>query len=160
MVMEVAGTKQTAPYNPGEVDMGDKAAVQAADRNRYTFVNAIVKEVERREVLTKDTNMQDKIDEILTNKVAGILIFAAMMFGVFNLSQSTVGPAIADYLVGWIETFQGWVGEQVSSASPFMQALLITTGSVGTGFVPGLIVVAALAAIVIGLIKKAEGKAA
>ena len=35
---------------------------------------------------------------------------------------------------------------------------LITTGSVGTGFVPGLIVVAALAAIVIALIKKADAK--
>ena len=150
-VMEVVGTKQTAPYQPGDVDMSDKAAVQAADRKRYAFVNAIVKEVETREVLTKDTNLQDKIDEILTNKIAGILIFAAIMFGVFNLSQSTVGPAIADYLVGWIETFQGWAGEQVSSVSPFMQALLIDgiIGGVGAviGFLPLVMVMYFLIAL-------------
>ena len=36
---------------------------------------------------------------------------------------------------------------------------LITTGNVGTGFVPGLIVAGVLAAIVVGLIKKADAAA-
>ena len=150
-VVEVAGKGQAAPYNPGDVDLSDKEAVKAADRKRFAFVNEIVKEVETREVLTKNTNAQDKIDEILTNKIAGILIFAAIMFGVFNVSQSTVGPAIADYLVGWIETFQGWVGEQVSGASPFMQALLVDgiIGGVGAviGFLPLVMVMYFLIAL-------------
>ena len=150
-VLEVAGKGQAAPYNPGQVDLTDKEAVKAADRKRFAFVNEIVREVETREVLTKNTNAQDKIDEILTNKVAGILIFAAIMFGVFNISQSTVGPAIADYLVGWIETFQGWVGDQVTGASPFMQALLVDgiIGGVGAviGFLPLVMVMYFLIAL-------------
>ena len=150
-VQEVVGTKQTAPYIEEGVDLQNKEAVKEADRKRYAFVNTIVKEVEKREILTKDTNKQDKIDEILTNKFAGILIFAAIMFGVFNISQSTLGPAIADYLVGWIETFQGWVGEQVSGASPFMQALLVDgiIGGVGAviGFLPLVMVMYFLIAL-------------
>ncbi|MBR3786448.1 MAG: ferrous iron transport protein B [Firmicutes bacterium] len=150
-VVEVAGKGQTAPYEQGDINFHDKAEVTAADRKRFEFVNKIVKAVETREVYTKDTNKQDKIDEILTNKVLGIIIFAAIMFGVFNLSQSTVGPAIADYLVGWIESFQGWVGELVSGASPFMQALLVDgiIGGVGAviGFLPLVMVMYFLIAL-------------
>ena len=50
----------------------NKAAVTAADRKRFAFVNGIVKEVESRKVLTKDKNFQDKIDAVLTNKWLGI----------------------------------------------------------------------------------------
>ena len=35
---------------------------------------------------------------------------------------------------------------------------LVTTGSLGTGFVPGLIIVAAIAAIIISLIRKADSR--
>ncbi len=149
--MEIAGTKQAAPYSQDDIDMADKAAVQAADRKRFAFVNEIVREVETRKVLTKDINVQDRIDEILTNKLAGLVIFAAIMFAVFNLSQSTVGPAIADYLVGWIEGFQGWAAEAASGASPFMQALLIDgmIGGVGAvvGFLPLVMVMYFLIAL-------------
>ena len=149
--MEIAGTKQVAPYSQGDIDMADKAAVQAADRKRFAFVNEIVREVETRKVLTKDINVQDRIDEILTNKLAGLVIFAAIMFAVFNLSQSTAGPAIADYLVGWIEGFQGWAAEAASGASPFMQALLIDgiIGGVGAvvGFLPLVMVMYFLIAL-------------
>ena len=149
--MEIAGTKQGAPYSQDDIDMADKAAVQAADRKRFTFVNEIVRDVETRKVLTKDINVQDRIDEILTNKLAGLVIFAAIMFAVFNLSQSTAGPAIADYLVGWIEGFQGWAAEAASGASPFMQALLIDgmIGGVGAvvGFLPLVMVMYFLIAL-------------
>ena len=145
------GKVQEAPYIQGDVDLTDKEAVQAADRKRFAFVNEIVRAVETRAVLTKDTNKQDKLDEILTNKVAGLVIFAVIMFGVFNLSQSTVGPAIADYLAGWIESFQGWAAEQVMGASPFMQALLIDgiIGGVGAviGFLPLVMVMYFLIAL-------------
>lgn len=48
---------------------------------------------------------------MLTNKFLGIPIFAVVMFLVFQISQVWVGPLIADTLVAWIETFQGYVGE-------------------------------------------------
>ena len=87
---------QKAPYLQEDIDLQDKAQVEAADRKRFAFVNEIVKAVEKRKVLTKDKNKQDSIDSVLTNKFIGIPVFAAIMFGVFYISQSTVGTWIAD----------------------------------------------------------------
>ena len=142
---------QKAPYLQEDIDLQDKAQVEAADRKRFAFVNEIVKAVEKRKVLTKDKNKQDSIDSALTNKFIGIPVFAAIMFGVFYISQSTVGTWIADWLVGWIETFQGWVAGLVENASPFLQALLVDgiIGGVGAvvGFLPLVMVMYFLIAL-------------
>ena len=151
MAASLKGKGQKAPYSQGEIDLHSKEAVQSADRARFDFVNKIVKEVETRKVLTKDTNSQDKIDAVLTNKWLGIPIFAVIMFLVFDISQSTVGPYIADTLVAWIEAFQGWASELVSGASPFVQALLVDgiIGGVGAvvGFLPLVMVMYFLIAL-------------
>ncbi|MBR4075215.1 MAG: ferrous iron transporter B [Firmicutes bacterium] len=145
------GKGQKAPFVQADINMHDKAAVTEADRKRFAFVNDIVKKVETRKVLTKDHNNQDKIDAILTNKFIGIPIFAVVMFLVFNISQATLGPAIADWLVGWIETFQESVAGMVEGASPFMQALLVDgiIGGVGAvvGFLPLVMVMYFLIAL-------------
>ncbi len=145
------GKSQTAPYNQGEIDLSDKAVVEAADRKRFAFVNEVVKEVETRKVLTKDTNVQDKIDDVLTNKWLGIPIFAVVMFLVFDISQSSFGPWLADTLVAWIESFQGWVAGLVENSSAFMQALLVDgiIGGVGAvvGFLPLVMVMYFLIAL-------------
>ena len=151
MAASLKGKGQKAPYLQGDIDLHSKEAVQAADRARFDFVNEVVKEVETRKVLTKDTNKQDKIDSVLTNKWLGIPIFAVIMFLVFDISQSTVGPFIADTLVAWIETFQEWVAGLVSGASPFVQALLVDgiIGGVGAvvGFLPLVMVMYFLIAL-------------
>ena len=145
------GKFQKAPYMEEEINLQDKSAVETADRKRFSFVNGIVKSVEKRKVFTKDKNQQDKIDAILTNKFVGIPIFAGVMFLVFYISQSTVGTWIADWLVGWIETFQGWVGGLAEGASPFLQALLVDgiIGGVGAvvGFLPLVMVMYFLIAL-------------
>ena len=145
------GKGQKAPYAEGNVNLHDKAAVEAADRKRFEFVNAIVKEVETRKVFTKDKNAQDSIDAVITNKIVGIPIFAAVMFAVFYISQSTLGTWIADWLVAWIETFQGWVGGLMESANPFLYALLVDgiIGGVGAvvGFLPLVMVMYFLIAL-------------
>ena len=149
--VRIAGKGQKAPYLQGDIDMTDKAAVEAADRQRFAFVNKIVGEVETRKVLTKDTNIGDKIDSVLTNPIAGLLIFAGIMFLVFDISQSTLGPWIADTLVGWIEGFQETVAGMVENASPFMLALLVDgiIGGVGAvvGFLPLVMVMYFLIAL-------------
>ncbi len=154
-VIEVAvsrvGTSQTAPYNQGDVDLTDKKAVQAADRKRFTFVNKIVKSVETRKVLTKDKNFSDKIDAVLTNRWLGIPVFAVVMFLVFQISQVWVGTPIADLLVGWLETFQGWVGGLLENANPLLYALLVD-GVIGgaiavIGFLPLVMVMYFLIAL-------------
>lgn len=138
--ISLRGAKQSAPYDQGEIDINSREAVVEADKKRFAFINEIVKEVETRKVFTKDINVQDKIDDLLTNKRLGIPIFAVVMFLVFDISQSTLGPFLADVLVGWIETFQAWVAELVVDASPFLQALLVDgiIGGVGAvvGFLP------------------------
>ena len=145
------GKGQKAPYVQENINLHDKAAVEAADRKRFEFVNSIVKEVEARKVFTKDKNSQDKIDAVITHKLIGIPLFAAIMFLVFYISQSTLGTWIADWLVAWIETFQGWVGGLLESANPFLYALLVDgiIGGVGAvvGFLPLVMVMYFLIAL-------------
>ena len=149
--IEAKGKKQVTPYHQGEINLHDKNEVEKADRKRFEFVNKIVSQVETRKVLTKTRNTQDKIDAVLANKWLGIPIFAVVMWLVFDISQSKLGPFLADILVGWIETFQGYVAEMVSGASPFLQALLVDgiIGGVGAvvGFLPLVMVMYFLIAL-------------
>ena len=131
---------QKAPYTEGKIDLTDKSAVEAADRKRFEFVNKVVSEVESRKVHTNERNFDDKIDAFLTNKWLGIPIFAVVMFLVFQISQAWVGPFLADILVGWIENFQGFVGELMINTAPILQSLVVDgiIGGVGAvvGFLP------------------------
>ena len=149
--VSIAHTAQSAPYHQGDIDLSDKKAVEAADRKRFEFVNDIVSAVETRKVLTKDKNFGDKIDAVLTNKWLGIPIFAVVMFFVFQISQVWVGTPIADWMVGWLETFQAWVGGLLENASPILSALLVD-GVIGgviavIGFLPLVMVMYFLIAI-------------
>ncbi|MGN0266929.1 MAG: ferrous iron transport protein B [Lachnospiraceae bacterium] len=145
------GREQKAPYVQGAIDLHNKSKVEAEDRKRFDFVKSIVSSVEKRKVLTKEKNGQDKIDAVLTNPWLGIPIFALVMFGVFYISQSTVGTWIADWLVGWIEVFQEWVAGLVENANPFLQSLLVDgiIGGVGAvvGFLPLVMVMYFLIAL-------------
>ena len=157
-----AGKAQTAPYIQGDIDLTNKAVVEAADRKRFEFVNQIVSDVESRKVLTKDRNIGDKIDGVLTNKWLGIPIFAAVMFLVFYISQSTLGAWIAEGyefengpaipgLVTLLEMFQGWVGGLLENANPLLSAILVD-GVIGgvvavVGFLPLVMVMYFLIAL-------------
>jgi len=147
------GKTQSAPYRPADVNPADKAAAEAEDRRRFAFVNGIVKEVEKRKTFTKSWGVGDKIDEVLTNKWLGIPIFAVVMFLVFQISQVWVGAPIADVLVGWLETFQSWVGDlfTAADANPLLSAILVD-GVIGgvaavVGFLPLVMVMYFLIAL-------------
>lgn len=157
-----AGKEQKAPYIQDDMDLTDKAQVEAADRKRFEFVNGIVKAVETRKVLTKDKNIGDAIDAVLTNKWLGIPIFAAVMFLVFYISQTTLGTWIAEGytfengtvlpgLVPLLGLFQGWVGGLLGNANPLISAILID-GVIGgviavVGFLPLVMVMYFLIAL-------------
>jgi len=145
------GQKQTAPYVQGNIDLTSKGAVEIADRKRFAFVNQIVAAVETRKVLTKDKNVQDKIDKILTNKMLGIPIFAVVMYLVFWTSQAGPGVWIADWLTAWLETGQEWVAGFFENANPLLSALLVD-GVIGgaiavIGFLPLVMVMYFLIAL-------------
>ena len=138
--VSLKGKGQKAPYKQGNIDLHSKEAVTEADRKRFDFVNGVVAKVETRKVHTNEVNAQDKIDAVLTNPVLGLLIFAGVMFLVFQISQAWVGPWIADTLVAWLEGIQEMIGGMVENASPLLQALLVD-GIIGgviavIGFLP------------------------
>ncbi len=146
-----AGKGQKPCYYANFIDMGSKESVKAEDRRRFAFVNRIVSKVESRKVRTRDWNYQDKIDKVLTHPVGGLVIFAGIMFLVFQLSQAWVGPWIAEGyefesgfaipgLVTLIDLFKDRVGGLLEGANPFLAALL-TEGIIGgvsavVGFLP------------------------
>ena len=145
------GKVQKAPYSHPEVDLSDRAAVIEADKQRYAFVNRIVRAVEHRKVLTRDYGFQDRVDDVLTNKWFGLPIFAAVMFLVFDISQSTLGPWLADYFTGWIDAFGEWAAMMLEGASPLLQAVLLE-GIIGgvsavVGFLPLVMVMYFLIAL-------------
>ncbi len=163
-VIKKVGKPQKMPYVQKDIDLTDKKAVEEEDRKRFDFVNKIVKDVEKRKVLTKDKNFGDKIDAVLTNKWLGIPIFAVVMFLVFQISQAWVGPFIAEGcvneetgeqvipgLVTLIEMFGEWVGGLMEGASPILIALVVDgiIGGVGAvvGFLPLVMVMYFLIAL-------------
>jgi len=151
--VSLLGKGQAAPYSQGDIDLTSKQAVSDADRKRFEFVNSIVKDVESRTVRTRDKNFQDKIDAVLTHPLAGLPIFAAVMFLVFQISQAWVGPWLAEGyefesglvipgLVTLIDMFKEWVAQLLAAANAneFLAALL-TEGVIGgvsavVGFLP------------------------
>ena len=158
----LAGTAQKAPYVQEDVDLNDKAAVEAADRKRFEFVNKIVKEVEMRKVFAKNKNFQDKIDAVLTNKWLGIPIFAVVMWAVFWISQVGPGVWLAEGyefesgttipgLVTLIDAFGGWVAELMANSNAFLQTIVVDgiIGGVGAvvGFLPLVMVLYFLLAL-------------
>ena len=149
--VKLEGKGQKAPYVQGDIDLSSKEEVDKADRKRFEYVNSIVKDVEVRKTFTKDKNVGDKIDKIVTNPILGLLIFAGIMFVVFYVSQTTVGTWLADILVGWIEAFQGWAGDKMADANPLLSALLVDgiIGGVGAvvGFLPLVMVMYFLIAL-------------
>ena len=160
--VQAVGKEHKSPYVQEDIDLSDRQAVEAADRKRYAFVNGIVRQVEKRKTRTAQKNAQDRFDAVITNPVVGLVIFAVVMFLVFQISQAWVGPVIADGLelkngtvipglVTLIEGFGQWVGQLLHNAHPVVTALLVdgVIGGVGAvvGFLPLVMVMYFLIAL-------------
>ena len=149
---KVKGLKQTAPFIGADLDKIDKETLIEWDKKRFSFVNELVSNVEIRKESSDKQNINDKIDRIVANKYLGIPIFAVILYLVFSISQSTVGPFLADYLVGWIDAFYAFVQTIIGdSVSPLLSALLLDgiIGGVGAivGFLPLIMVLFFLLAL-------------
>ncbi len=132
----LVGKEQKAPYTDKKVDLTDKSSVEEADRNRFEFVNSVVRKVEKRKVRTNEKNAQDKFDSVILNKWLGLPLFALVMWAVFYISQAWIGPMISDILVGWIEQFgavvEGWME---GASSEFLKAVVSSAIIDGVGAV-------------------------
>lgn len=112
------------------------------DKKRYSIVNNIISKVENRIIRHNEETLEDKIDRFVTNPIIGTGLFILIMAFIFYLSINTLGPLVADALVGFIENFQNAVSGQLASmgTSDFLNSLL-TDGIIGgvgavVGFVP------------------------
>ena len=112
------------------------------DKERYSIVNNIISKVENRIIRHNEETLEDKIDKFVTNPIIGTGLFILIMAFIFDLSINTLGPLVADALVGFIENFQNAVSGQLASmgTSDFLNSLL-TDGIIGgvgavVGFVP------------------------
>lgn len=155
MCINAAGKEQRAQYVQDNIDLCDKAAVELADRKRFEFVKATVEKVEKKTLKKKNRTAADKLDEKLTHPVFGLIVFAAIMFGVFYISQAEgpigAGKLLEGIFTGWIDSFQSFIGEKLSGANPLLYAILVDgiIGGVGAvvGFLPLVMVMYFLIAL-------------
>lgn len=148
----VKGSTQSAPFNGVDFDQVDKETLIESDKKRHVFVNELVSNVELRKESSDKENINDVIDRVVANKYLGIPIFAIILYFVFSISQTTLGPFLADYLVGWIDQFYLLVQTLIgNSVSPLLSALLLDgiIGGVGAivGFLPLIMVLFFLLAL-------------
>ena len=93
-----------------------------------------------------EITLSDKVDRVIAHRFIGIAIFAIIMWIVFTISQTYVGPFIADFVDGLIGTFAGWVETWLTNAGTgdFLTGLILE-GLIGgfaavVGFLPLIMV--------------------
>ena len=158
------GSVQHAPYEQADIDLTDRNAVEAEDRKRFAFVNSIVESVETRKIYTRDINIHDKIDALITNKWLGLPIFALVMWFVFWISQAGPGVWIAEGyefengtvipgLVTFIDMFGEWVAGLLENADPFLASAVVDGIIGGVGAVVGFLPLVMVMYFVIALLE-------
>lgn len=150
--VEVKGNNQKAPFDGQGIDLSNKKEVEENDKKRYDFVKGIVSKVEKRSRDEEKIKMQDKADRILAHKWLGLPIFAAVMWAVFSISQTYLGPLFADILVGGVDQVYAFVEKLLGdSVSPILSSILLDgiIGGVGAviGFLPLIMVLFFLIAL-------------
>lgn len=151
-IVKVKGQTQPAPFNAKGVNLLDPESVKNADIERFEFVKGVVAKIETREIKANAQTKQDAADRILAHKWFGLPIFAVIMWAVFSISQTHLGPLLADLLAGWIDNIyssvEGLLGNDVS---PLLSSLLLDgiIGGVGAivGFLPLIMVLFFLLAL-------------
>ncbi|MNB72933.1 Ferrous iron transport protein B [compost metagenome] len=140
-----SGKKQLAPALGRARKISTKDEYERNDKKRYAFVNEVVAEVERRKVSSDKQTVQDRVDRVVAHKWLGIPIFAVIVYVIFSISQSWVGPWIADTFVGWIDLLYAQVSTLLGdNVNPVLGTLLLDgiIGGVGAviGFLPLIMV--------------------
>ncbi|MST82929.1 ferrous iron transport protein B [Bilifractor porci] len=115
---------------------------------RYDYIQRIVDRMVKKKQSKDQLTVSDKIDKVVTNRIAALPIFAGIMFLIYYISVTTIGTIVTDWtndvLFGtWIS---GWAsaGLEAAGAAPWLEGLLVdgVIGGVGTviGFVPQMLI--------------------
>ncbi|HHT20284.1 MAG TPA: ferrous iron transporter B [Tissierellia bacterium] len=145
--------RQSAPFQGVSIDqITNKPLAEKNDRARFRFVDRLVEQVEKRAISSRQQTRQDAIDRIVANRFLGIPIFALVIYLVFSISQSWLGPWLADTFVGWIDQVYELVDSLIGSdVTPFLRSLMLDgiIGGVGAvvGFLPLIMVLFFLLAL-------------
>jgi ferrous iron transport protein B len=103
---------------------GDDAETVIADA-RYGFISGLLKDVLRKPPVER-VILSDSIDRLVVNRWLGIPLFLAIMYGVFQFVFTLSEP-----LMGWIETFFGWLSGYAAGISPEWLGSLLGDGIIG-----------------------------
>lgn len=104
---------------------------------RYGYIAGIIKQVVSYPVLDeKRIDMSDKIDQVLTHKIAGPMIMLGIIYIIYKVTF-TVG----EIPMGWLETLFGWMGETVTGIMPdgLFRSLIVSGIIDGVGGVLGFV---------------------
>lgn len=108
-----------------EKEMDDDTESIITDE-RYTYIGSVIDRAVKKS--GKKLSTSDKIDKIVTNRILGIPIFAAVMWFVYYICVSTLGTMGTDWAN---DTFGGgiqeWAGAALAAAgaSDFIQSLVV-----------------------------------
>ncbi len=129
----------------GAGNASTREEMEEVDKKRFHLVKKIVEQVERRKLDSSKQSLQDRADKIVASKWLGLPIFALIIWLVFSISQSWVGPWMADLLVGWIDGFYGLVESVIPESTNAVLRSLLLDGIIGgvgavVGFLPLIMV--------------------
>lgn len=103
---------------------GDEAETIIADA-RYGFISGLIKDILQKPP-EEPASTTDRIDRILVNRWAGIPVFLALMFLVFQFVFKLSEP-----LMDLIEKLFAWLGQQAGGVSPAWLGSLLGDGIIG-----------------------------
>jgi len=151
----------------------DDDAESIITNQRYSYINSVVSKSVKKKAAKGNLSVSDKIDQIVTNRILALPIFALVMFAIYSIAMGTSPAALFDgsgdpWGVGigtwgtdWAndvlfgELVPGWFGSALTALGvaegTWLYGLIIDgiVGGVGAvlGFVPQMLVLFLLLAI-------------
>lgn len=102
---------------------------------RYGFITALLKDgIVTRPSFQARYDFTDRLDRVLTNRLAGPVLMFAIIYAMFQLTF-----ALGEVPMGWMESFFGWMGDTATALLPEgLAASLVVSGIIdGVGGVLG-----------------------
>ena len=151
----------------------DDDAESIITNQRYSYINSVVTKAVKKKAAKGSLSVSDKIDQIVTNRILALPIFALVMFLIYSIAMGTSpaalfdgsgedwGIAIGTWGTDWAndtlfgELVPGWFGSALTALGvaegTWLYGLIIDgiVGGVGAvlGFVPQMLVLFLLLAI-------------
>ena len=74
----------------------DDDAESIITNQRYSYINSVVTKAVKKKAAKHSLSVSDKIDQVVTNRVLALPIFAAIMFAIYSIAMGTSPAALFD----------------------------------------------------------------